>query len=176
MFIGTPQANISYSPPCGEGSGIQWKKNSSTAANTQLERTVLYVRGAIAIASLNGKHPPLQYSFSAFKDSVSTLTSFTHIQQGIPRRFDKESDSNWFRLPVNQLCNRCKWCHIVTKFGTKTTDVIWRPNLQLMQLAPSGDQIWSNSTQLALSWRASGDRQISLSASTERAFPNFLRQ
>ena len=32
---------------------------------------------------------------------------------------------------------------------------------------------WHNDQQGVISWRASGDRQISLSASDERAFANF---
>ena len=41
---------------------------------------------------------------------------------------------------------------------------------------PSNGLCWSTTTtttQPALSWRASSDRQISLSASNERAFANF---
>ena len=34
-------------------------------------------------------------------------------------------------------------------------------------------QGWVGQRQAAISWRASGDRQISLNASAERAFANF---
>ena len=36
---------------------------------------------------------------------------------------------------------RCKLCHLVAKYATNTSGAIWWPNLQLMQVAPSGGQI-----------------------------------
>ena len=43
------------------------------------------------------------------------------------------------------VCNQCKWCHLVVKYGTNASGAIWWANLQLMQLAPSGGQIWNQS-------------------------------
>merc|ERR1711911_451456 len=40
-----------------------------------------------------------------------------------------------------QICNLCKWRHLVAKFATNASGAIWWPNLQLMQVAPSGGQI-----------------------------------
>ena len=40
-----------------------------------------------------------------------------------------------------QICNSCKWCHLVAKFATNASGAIWWSNLQLMQVAPSGGQI-----------------------------------
>ena len=37
---------------------------------------------------------------------------------------------------------KCK-CHLVVKYGTNASGAIWWANLQLMQLVPSGDQIWN---------------------------------
>ena len=36
-----------------------------------------------------------------------------------------------------QICNWCKWCHLVVKFATNTSGSIWLPNLQLMQVTES---------------------------------------
>ena len=36
-----------------------------------------------------------------------------------------------------QICNWCKWCHLVVKFATNTSGTIWLPNLQLMQVTES---------------------------------------
>ena len=41
-----------------------------------------------------------------------------------------------------QICNQCKWRHLVAKFATNASSAIWWPNLQLMQVAPSGG--WPN--------------------------------
>ena len=35
----------------------------------------------------------------------------------------------------------CKWRHLLAKFATYGSGAIWWPNLQLMQVAPSGGQI-----------------------------------
>ena len=35
---------------------------------------------------------------------------------------------------------QCKWLKMVAKFGTTTSGAIWWPNLQLIQVAPSGGQ------------------------------------
>ena len=40
-----------------------------------------------------------------------------------------------------QICNLCKWRHLVAKFVTNASGAIWWPNLLLMQVAPSGGQI-----------------------------------
>ena len=40
-----------------------------------------------------------------------------------------------------QICNYYKWRHLVAKFATNASGAIWWPNLQLMQVAPSGGQI-----------------------------------
>ena len=40
-----------------------------------------------------------------------------------------------------QICNQCKWRHLVDKFGTNASGAIWWTILQLMQVAPSGGQI-----------------------------------
>ena len=34
-----------------------------------------------------------------------------------------------------QNCNKCKWCHLVAKFGTNASCAIWWPNLK-MQVEP----------------------------------------
>ena len=36
-----------------------------------------------------------------------------------------------------QICNYCKWCHLVVIFATNASGAIWWPYLQLMQVAPS---------------------------------------
>ena len=36
----------------------------------------------------------------------------------------------------SQICNKCKWCHLVAKFGTNASGAIWWPNLELMQVEP----------------------------------------
>ena len=36
-----------------------------------------------------------------------------------------------------QICNQCKWRHLVAKIGTNACDAIWWTILQLMQIAPS---------------------------------------
>ena len=43
--------------------------------------------------------------------------------------------------PGGQICNLCKWCHLVAKFAANANGAIWWPNLQLMQVGPSGGQI-----------------------------------
>ena len=35
-----------------------------------------------------------------------------------------------------QICNKCKWCHLVAKFGTNASCALWWPNLELMQVEP----------------------------------------
>ena len=35
-----------------------------------------------------------------------------------------------------QICNKCKWCHLVVKFGTNASCAIWWPNLELMHVEP----------------------------------------
>ena len=40
-----------------------------------------------------------------------------------------------------QICNYCKWRHLMAIFATNASGTIWWPNLQLMQVAPSGGQI-----------------------------------
>ena len=43
-----------------------------------------------------------------------------------------------------QICNQCKWRHLVAKFETNASGAIWWPNLQLIQVAPSGNHaLWS---------------------------------
>ena len=39
--------------------------------------------------------------------------------------------------PGGQICNQCKWHHLVAKFGTNAIGAIWWTTLQLMQIAPS---------------------------------------
>ena len=34
-----------------------------------------------------------------------------------------------------QICNKCKWCHLVAKFGTNAS-CVWWPSLELMQVEP----------------------------------------
>ena len=43
--------------------------------------------------------------------------------------------------PGGQLCKQCKWCHLMTKFWTNPNCAICWPNLQLLQVVPSGGQI-----------------------------------
>ena len=38
-----------------------------------------------------------------------------------------------------QICNICKWCHLVAKFAINASGAIWWPNLQLIQVVPSGE-------------------------------------
>ena len=40
-----------------------------------------------------------------------------------------------------QLWKQCKWRHLVGKFATNASGAIWWPNLQPMQVVPSGGQI-----------------------------------
>ena len=40
-----------------------------------------------------------------------------------------------------QICNLCKWLHLVAKFAINASSAIWWPNLQLMQVVPSGGRI-----------------------------------
>ena len=40
--------------------------------------------------------------------------------------------------PDDQILNQSKLCHLVAKFTTNASGAIWWPNLQLMQVAPSG--------------------------------------
>ena len=42
-----------------------------------------------------------------------------------------------------QICNLFKWCHLVAMFATNASDAIWWSNMELMQVAPSGRQIWN---------------------------------
>ena len=44
-------------------------------------------------------------------------------------------------LPGSQLWNQCKWRHLVAKFATNASGAMWWPNLELIQVAPSGGQI-----------------------------------
>jgi len=37
-----------------------------------------------------------------------------------------------------QIYNQRKWRHLVAKFTTNASSAIWGPNLQPMQVAPSG--------------------------------------
>ena len=46
-----------------------------------------------------------------------------------------------------QICNQCKWRHLVAKFGTNASGAIWWPIFQLMQLmqvAPSCGQFFNS--------------------------------
>ena len=43
--------------------------------------------------------------------------------------------------PGGKLWNQCKWRHLVAKFTNDASSAIWWPNLQLMQVAPSGGQL-----------------------------------
>ena len=44
-------------------------------------------------------------------------------------------------LPDDQILNQSMLCHLMAKFATDASGVIWWPNLQLMQVALSGGQI-----------------------------------
>ena len=39
--------------------------------------------------------------------------------------------------------NQCKWRHQMTKFRDNASSAIWWPILQMMQVAPSGGQIYN---------------------------------
>merc|ERR1712037_813007 len=39
-----------------------------------------------------------------------------------------------------QICNQCKWCHLLAKFAINASGAIWWLNVELMQVAPSGGQ------------------------------------
>ena len=41
-------------------------------------------------------------------------------------------------LSLGQICNLCKWRHLVAKCATNASDATWWANLQLMQVEPSG--------------------------------------
>ena len=43
--------------------------------------------------------------------------------------------------PGKQICNKCKWCHLMVKLVTIASFAIWWPNPELMQVVPSGGQI-----------------------------------
>ena len=49
----------------------------------------------------------------------------------------------------DQICNQCMWLHLVAKFGTNASGAILRTILQLMQIAPPGDQNWKKCKFLA---------------------------
>ena len=36
-----------------------------------------------------------------------------------------------------QICNQCKWRHLVAKFATNASGAIWWPNLKLREALPS---------------------------------------
>ena len=40
----------------------------------------------------------------------------------------------------DQILNQCKLCHLGTQFATDASGASWWPNLQSVQVAPSGDQ------------------------------------
>ena len=42
-----------------------------------------------------------------------------------------------------QICNKCKWRHLVAKFATNVSGAIWWPYLQLLKVVPFGGQICS---------------------------------
>ena len=35
-----------------------------------------------------------------------------------------------------QICNKCKWCHLVAKYDTNASCAICLPSLELMQVEP----------------------------------------
>ena len=45
--------------------------------------------------------------------------------------------------PDDQILNQSKLCHLVAKYTTNTSGAIWWSNLQLMQMVPSGGQIFN---------------------------------
>ena len=49
----------------------------------------------------------------------------------------------------DQICNQCMWLHLVAKFGTNASGAILRTILQLLQIAPPGDQNWNKCKFLA---------------------------
>ena len=45
----------------------------------------------------------------------------------------KNCNIGWQVMPSGgQICNQCRWRHLVAKFATKVSGAIWWPNLQLM--------------------------------------------
>ena len=42
-----------------------------------------------------------------------------------------------------QIWNLCKWRHLVYNFANNSSGAIWWTSLQLMQIAPPGDQNWN---------------------------------
>ena len=45
--------------------------------------------------------------------------------------------------PGGQLCKQCKWRHLMTNCWTNPSCATWWPNLQLIQVVPSGGQIYN---------------------------------
>ena len=43
--------------------------------------------------------------------------------------------------PSGQVWKQCKWRHLMTKFWTNPSCAVWWPNMQLIQVVPSGGQI-----------------------------------
>ena len=43
--------------------------------------------------------------------------------------------------PGGQVWKQCKWRHLMTKFWTNPSCAVWWPNMQLIQVVPSGGQI-----------------------------------
>ena len=42
-------------------------------------------------------------------------------------------------MPATQPDGKiCMWCHLLANFATNSSGATWRPNLYLMQVAPSG--------------------------------------
>ena len=77
--------------------------------------------------------------------SDTSYTSYTRLYTEKVTVSTLENSSWWSQLMQvvpsgGQICNQCKWRHLVAKFGTNASGAIWWPNLQLMQVAPSGGQ------------------------------------
>ena len=45
--------------------------------------------------------------------------------------------------PDDQIVNQSKLCRLVAKYAANTSGAIWWPNLQLMQVVPSGGKIYN---------------------------------
>ena len=45
--------------------------------------------------------------------------------------------------PGGQVCNLCKWRHMMANIKTNANDLIETKTMELMQVAPTGDQIFN---------------------------------
>ena len=74
----------------------------------------------------------------AEEDTDSILTDNTnraiHIQGNVAMQVTQ---------PGGQVCNLCKWRPLMANIRTNASDLIETKTMELMQVVPSGNQIWN---------------------------------